>query len=41
MDKNRRFNNEFYTTLKAEYEISQGSEQDRLKKEIEVEEKKK
>ena len=36
-----RFDNEFYTTLKAEYETAQGTEQKRLKKkEIEAEEKK-
>jgi len=36
-----RFDNEFYTTLKAEYETAQGAEQKRLKKkEIEAEEKK-
>ena len=36
-----RFDNEFYTTLKAEYETAQGSEQKRLKKkEIDAEEKK-
>jgi hypothetical protein len=41
MDKIGRFDNEFYTTLKAEYETAQGSEQKRLKKkEIEAEEKK-
>jgi len=41
MDKIGRFDNEFYTTLKAECETAQGSEQKRLKKkEIEAEEKK-
>jgi hypothetical protein len=41
MDKLGRFDNEFYTTLKAEYETAQGAEQKRLKKkEIEAEEKK-
>jgi len=36
-----RFDSEFYTTLKAEYETAQGNEQKRLKKkEIESEEKK-
>ena len=41
MDKIGRFDNEFYTTLKAEYETAQGAEQKRLKKkEIEAEEKK-
>ena len=41
MDKIRRFKNEFYTTLKAEYEAAQRSEQKRTKKkEMETEEKK-
>jgi len=41
MDKIGRFDNEFYTTLKAEYETTQGNEQKRLKKkEIDAEEKK-
>ena len=41
MDKIGRFDNEFYTTLKAEYETAQGVEEKRLKKkEIDAEEKK-
>lgn len=41
MDRIGRFDNDFYTDLKAEYETAQGKEQKRLKKkEIETEEKK-
>jgi len=41
MDKIGRFDSEFYTRLKAEYETAQGNEQKKLKKkEIEAEEKK-